>query len=151
MSEQITYHPGHPAVPRPGDAELVELAVQVCHAIEACGASPELTHAVTLAGHLVAYLQKPGRTESGLSFGLAIEAMKQGRRVARAGWNGKGMWLCLVEYSCNEAPEEHPHYHHHGVADVTGLPWIGMKTADDHFVPWLASQTDMLADDWVLV
>lgn len=58
MTEQITKHPGHPDVPRPSDAELVELAIQVCHAIEACGASPALTDAVTLAGHLVAYLQK---------------------------------------------------------------------------------------------
>lgn len=59
MNEPITLHPGHPDVPRPSDAELVELAIGVCRAIEACGASPELTHAVTLASNLVAYLQKP--------------------------------------------------------------------------------------------
>lgn len=56
---QIPKHPSHPDVPRPSDAELVELARGVCHAIEACGASPELTRAVTLASDLVAYLQKP--------------------------------------------------------------------------------------------
>lgn len=55
----IPKHPGHPDVPRPSDAELVELARGVCRAIEACGASPELTHAVTLASDLVCYLQKP--------------------------------------------------------------------------------------------
>lgn len=56
---QIPKHPSHPDVPRPSDAELVELARGVCHAIEACGASPELTHAVTLASNLVCHLQKP--------------------------------------------------------------------------------------------
>lgn len=61
---QIPKHPSHPDVPRPSDAELVELARGVCHAIEACGASPELTHAVTLASDLVAYLQKPSARHS---------------------------------------------------------------------------------------
>ena len=91
------------------------------------------------------------RPTDGLTFGLAIEALKKGKRVARTGWNGKGMWLTLVAYSCSVTPEEHPHYHHHGVADVEGLPWIGMKTADNKFVPWLASQTDVLAEDWCIV
>ena len=91
------------------------------------------------------------RTTTGLTIGLAVEALKKGLRVARTGWNGKGMWLTLVAYSCSASPEDHPHYHHHGVADVEGLPWIGMKTADNKFVPWLASQTDVLAEDWVIV
>jgi len=73
-------------------------------------------------------LENAYRPTDGLNFGLAIEALKKGFKVARAGWNGKGMWL---------------------LAD--GLPWIGMKTADNKFVPWLASQTDMLADDWQIV
>ena len=85
-----------------------------------------------------------------MTFGLAIEALKKGKRVARAGWNGKGMWLILVAYSCSDTPEDHPHYHHHSVASVEGLPWIGMKTTDNKFVPWLASQTDMLAEDWMI-
>lgn len=34
---------------------------------------------------------------------------------------------------------------------ATALPWIGMKTADNKFVPWLASQTDMLAEDWAVI
>ena len=84
----------------------------------------------------------------GANFGLAIEALKKGLKVARAGWNGKGMWLVIVAYSNALDKETHPHYHHHGVADVEGLPWIGMKTADNKFVPWLASQTDVLAEDW---
>ena len=49
----------HPDVPRPSNDELVALATEVCHAIEACGASPELTHAVSLASDLATYLRKP--------------------------------------------------------------------------------------------
>lgn len=84
-----------------------------------------------------------------LSFGHALVALKDGLRVARVGWNGKGMWLVLVPADA------------WNVDDVSGerielvalrrLPFICMKTADDKFVPWLASQTDMLADDWQIV
>ncbi|MFW6855365.1 DUF2829 domain-containing protein [Burkholderia gladioli] len=81
-----------------------------------------------------------------MPLGSAIEALKAGKRVARAGWNGKGMWLALVP-SWSYNPDSHG-------ADVYSLgceklPWIGMKTADGKFVPWLASQTDMLAEDWI--
>lgn len=83
-----------------------------------------------------------------LTFGLAIEALKKGRRVARAGWNGKGMWLGLVEgYEYNPDKGEATAY----ALGCVKLPWIGMKTADGCFVPWLASQTDMLAEDWTIV
>lgn len=77
---------------------------------------------------------------NGMTFGLALEAMKRGAKVARAGWNGKGMWLLLVNNWNGQIGTMPPNY---GL-----LPWIGMKTADDKFVPWLASQTDMLANDW---
>lgn len=77
-------------------------------------------------------------------FGYALSLLKDGVRVARNGWNGKGMWIQLVEPSeyqvcidgMNEIPIERL------------LPWIGMKTVDGCFVPWLASQTDILANDW---
>jgi len=68
-----------------------------------------------------------------MDFGDAVRSLKRGNRVAREGWNGKGMWLAL------QVPDEH--------SKMT-LPYIYMKTADDNQVPWLASQTDMLADDW---
>lgn len=70
------------------------------------------------------------------NFGEAIEALKQGYSVARKGWNGKGMWLSLQE------PDE--------FSKMT-LPYIYMKTACDNQVPWLASQTDMLAEDWEIL
>lgn len=79
------------------------------------------------------------------SFGHAIASLKLGHRVARAGWNGKGMWLGLVDTG----------YYDVGCSVVGEinllLPWIGMKTADNKFVPWLASQTDVLAEDWQIV
>ena len=84
------------------------------------------------------------------SFGDAINFLKAGKKVARKGWNGKGMFLFLAtniefnteaDLSCVSNLE----------GDLT-LPAIVMKTADDRFcVGWLASQTDMLADDWFTV
>lgn len=84
------------------------------------------------------------RPTDGLTFGLSIEALKLGKRVARAGWNGKGMWLMLVPTSIADAVAFQ-------YAALNACPWIGMKTADDKFVPWLASQTDMLAEDWMII
>lgn len=86
------------------------------------------------------------RHTDGLAFGLAVEALRKGLRVARAGWNGKGMWLRLVpegEWETTVGPDH--------IDECRALPWIGMKTADGHFVPWLASQTDILAEDWAVL
>ena len=81
-----------------------------------------------------------------MNFGEAIQAMKDAKMVQRAGWNGKGMFLRLVPadgWASSHVPAG---------PDPQGyakrLPWIGMKTADGCFVPWLASQTDILAEDW---
>lgn len=80
-----------------------------------------------------------------LSFGDAVAALKEGLRVARSGWNGKGMWLGLVNTGYYDVG-------YSVVNDIDSLlPWIGMKTADNKFVPWLASQTDVLAEDWQIV
>lgn len=85
-----------------------------------------------------------------MTFGLAIEALKKGKRVARAGWNGKGMWLALIDGDRwgigGTAPYDVP-----GGAHITHASFIGMRTADQKFVPWLASQTDVLAEDWQIV
>lgn len=79
-----------------------------------------------------------------MDFGDALRALKRGLRVARAGWNGKGMWLVLV------VPETTRHVSVAGTFDVQAC--IGMKTADDKMQPgWLASQSDMLATDWRVV
>lgn len=96
---------------------------------------------------------KAYRTADGLSFGLAIEAMKLGKRVARSGWNGKGMWLVLDPGSTVVEVRPGSAYHKAGVTgSFTINPHIDMKTATGEMQPgWLASQTDMLADDWVIL
>ena len=71
-----------------------------------------------------------------MDFGQAIYALKSGNRVARTGWNGANMWLGL------QIPDEH---------SKMSLPYIYMSTAQGHLVPWLARQTDMLANDWLVV
>ena len=68
-----------------------------------------------------------------MNFGQAIEQLKLGNKVSRKGWNGKGMWLGLQVPDANSK---------------MSLPYIYMKTADNNLVPWLASQTDMLCEDW---
>jgi Protein of unknown function (DUF2829) len=89
-----------------------------------------------------------------MDFGQAIKALKAANRVSRAGWNGKGMWLSYSPGStalaatnfwspCNKAFAEQ----NGGTAEV--LPCITMKTADNKILMgWLASQTDMLSNDW---
>jgi hypothetical protein len=93
---------------------------------------------------------------NGLQFGLAVEALKKGLKVRRAGWNGKGMWLALINgkdvqiHNHEFGPKnEFDHNWKERVPDFA--PWIGMKTADNKFVPWLASQTDILSEDWQVV
>ena len=78
-------------------------------------------------------------------FGEAVKYLKRGLKVCRQGWNGKGMYLAHVNsYQYKVNGEVHK--------DSLFLsPWIGMKTADGKFVPWLASQTDILAEDWTFV
>ena len=77
-----------------------------------------------------------------MNFGDALEALKRGSKVQRECWNGKGLWLEL------QWPDEH--------SKMT-LPYIFMSYPDDAKttpgakVPWLASQTDMLSDDWCIL
>lgn len=78
-----------------------------------------------------------------MGFCYALNALKEGKRVARTGWNGKGMWLEL------QAPDEN--------SKMT-LPYIYIEYPVGHIaypfgsrVPWLASQTDLLAEDWMIV
>lgn len=92
------------------------------------------------------------------TFGWALEQLKAGSRVARSGWNGKGMWLALSPGS-DALPAEKfwsPNNHKYAAAQpgrtAKVLPCITMKTADGSILMgWLASQTDMLAEDWGVV
>lgn len=81
-----------------------------------------------------------------MNFGQALEALKEDKRVARCGWNGKDMWLTLVgkTYVGVSVNEELGR-------TIEQQPYIAIKTVQDTLVPWLASQTDMLAEDWQIV
>ncbi|EGR2972443.1 DUF2829 domain-containing protein [Vibrio parahaemolyticus] len=85
-----------------------------------------------------------------MNFGQALEMMKLGKKVARSGWNGKGMWLILVPGTASVRPVAGTPYSNAGITSETDInPHIDMYTADGKMQPgWLASQTDMLADDW---
>ncbi|WP_110933259.1 DUF2829 domain-containing protein [Paenibacillus bouchesdurhonensis] len=85
-----------------------------------------------------------------MNFGKAIESLKEGKQVARSGWNGKGMFLFLFKGSDLQSGLKY------GFGEYVGEPVItdsiAMKTAQNTIViGWLASQTDMLAEDWVVV
>jgi hypothetical protein len=71
-----------------------------------------------------------------MDIGQAVRRLLSGDKVARSGWNGKGMYIELQE------PDED--------SKMT-VPYVYMKTADDNLVPWLCSQTDLLATDWETV
>lgn len=85
-----------------------------------------------------------------MDFGLALEAVKQGKRIARKGWNGKGMFLYYVPAAAYP-PSTDVAKAAFGGENVPYGAYIAMKTAQGNVVPWLASQTDMLAVDWYIV
>lgn len=70
------------------------------------------------------------------NFSEALNRLKNGYNVSRQGWNGKDMWISLQVPDANSK---------------MSLPYLYMYTADKKLVPWLASQTDILADDWNVV
>lgn len=82
-----------------------------------------------------------------IPIGLAVEALKAGHKVTRAGWHGKGMYLFLQQghstncYRYATGSDGHD--------DV--LPHVFMHTAEGPLVPWLCSQTDLLAEDWIIL
>lgn len=98
------------------------------------------------------------RPIDGMTFGLAIEALKMGKKVARTGWNGKGMWITLSCTGSKMVKAEDiwaPHNREFALAnggEVQVDPYFTMKTAQGTIQSgWLASQADMLAEDWQVV
>lgn len=91
------------------------------------------------------------RESDGKTIGWAIKQMSNGDKVARAGWNGKGMFLFLVPgstFKVNRAPllGIYPEG-----TEINYRPHVDMKTADGQIVPWVCSQSDLLATDWEVV
>ncbi len=97
-----------------------------------------------------AFRQDYRDTDGGLPFGFAIEAMRAGLKLARAGWNGKGMFVYYVPPGRYQ-PTTTAAREFFGGGLVPYREYIAMKTVDDEVVPWLASQTDILAEDWMIV
>lgn len=100
-----------------------------------------------------------------MNFGQALEALKEGKLVARKGWNGKGMFLAYkqghpVNAFLQPSHPDEPIVGESNLQPGQMLSFIVMKTAGvssywgegyADYVPWLASQTDILAEDWELV
>jgi hypothetical protein len=98
-----------------------------------------------------------------MNFGDAIDALKKGFRVTREGWNGKGMFLILAGgYTVKKAdlrpnsPIDAEFLESRGLEEMEILPHIDMWTVNAHgrqayLAGWLASQTDMLSEDWMIV
>ena len=84
-----------------------------------------------------------------MNFGQAIEVLKTGNKVTRVGWNGKDMFLFLVQgsqFKVNRPPllGIYPEG-----TEINYRPHIDMKTVNGEIVPWVASQSDLLEDDWI--
>lgn len=88
------------------------------------------------------------------SFSVALEYMKRGKKMTREGWNGKGMYVVLQKgYPDGVAINKN-------TSEATGIPegtlvkfrpYLMIKTVDGSFAPWVSSNTDLLAEDWVIV
>lgn len=128
------------------------------------------THAVGAPGYHVIYedgyeswspkdvFEAAYRPASGMTFGLAIEALKKGAKVCRAGWNGKGMWVTLSGPGVREIPasafwsDNNAAYAAEQGGSAKVLPCFTMKTATGEIaMGWAPSQPDMLAEDWAIV
>lgn len=86
-----------------------------------------------------------------MNFSDALYAIKDGKKVSREGWNGKGMFVFLVpgsEFKVSRPPllGIYPEG-----TDIKYHAHVDMKTADNQIVPWLVSQTDLLANDWGII
>lgn len=135
-------------------------AIRLSHNQQVCiGKGPEESTALIEAEHrAIAYLRGAGiwkdeQQDALFCFSVALAQLKAGKRIARQGWNGKGMWLILTQGRIVENLEPNSFYEKCGFeAPVTICSHIDMKAADGSMVVgWLASQTDMLAEDWVIL
>ena len=96
---------------------------------------------------------KKAKTEAGrpayaMTFGMAIEAAKKGKRIARKGWNGKGQYVELAKAISNKSPTGAEVNAEHDANENQALAFVGTSGVQ---MGWLASQADMLADDWEIV
>jgi hypothetical protein len=83
-----------------------------------------------------------------MDFGAALNLVKDGKKIAREGWNGKGMYIYHVPANKYPATTAVARKEFNDF-DVPYRAYLAMKTVDNDIVPWVASQTDILAEDWV--
>lgn len=72
-----------------------------------------------------------------MNFSIALDMIRGGRRLARTGWNGKGMWVACQASGGHDRP--------------MNRDFLYLRTADGGFVPWIPSQSDLFAEDWHVV
>lgn len=82
---------------------------------------------------------------------VALYYLRKGKKVARAGWNGKNMFIYYVPAGAYEPYTEIAKELVNEDGKVPYAPYVAMKTVDGTVVPWLCSQTDLLAEDWMIV
>ena len=91
------------------------------------------------------------RDGQALNFGDALHMLKLGKKVARAGWNGKGMFLFIVPGSTFKVSRPPLLGIYPEGTEINYCPHIDMRTSDGKVVPWLCSQIDAIAEDWQVV
>jgi len=78
------------------------------------------------------------------NFGDAVQALKNGKKTARSKWNNRNTWVILTKIYTHTLIEQ-------GGVNTNYLPFITLKTKDEEFMPWVATQCDILAEDWEIL
>jgi hypothetical protein len=89
-----------------------------------------------------------------MNFGEALQALKDGKKVERSGWNGRGMYVTLKPGYPDGIAANAATAKSHNIPEGTTIyyrPYLEMKTVDNQLVPWVISQSDALADDWKIL
>ena len=115
------------------------------------GASNHPDHAGYISWSPKDVFERAYRLSSGLTFGDALQALKAGKRVARAGWNGKGMFVYYVRAAAYLAQSAAAIEYFGENAYVPYAPYMALKGVDERVSPWVPSINDVLAEDWVVL
>ena len=115
------------------------------------GASNHPDHAGYISWSPKDVFERAYRLSSGLTFGDALQALKAGKRVARAGWNGKGMFVYYVRAAAYLAQSAAAIEYFGKNAYVPYAPYLALKGVDERVSTWVPSINDVLAEDWVVL
>jgi hypothetical protein len=125
------------------DPLVQDILEEVKDVAKAAAQDPNSERPAGAAAQAIAEATPPVRFVNTVDFSQALKGLKAGHRATRRGWNGKGMWIAFISgIKLNT-----------NAGEITMAPFIVMKTAPDArgneaIVPWLASQTDLVAEDW---